>query len=249
MEDDCGPVLTHGIVKEFRALQTGFAEKPKDSPHWLVVSSGSGGGPCYQADHGLLFECMRSGDQEQLHDYAHDCMDMLLDNMRGQSADVITIGIVDGDAWGLGFETAMSFDYLVATSRSRFGFPDSEFGMFPGMGAQMFLSRKIGMSAAKQMIDQGRLHDADAMAEHGIVTHQCDPDRIEETVSQIIESNSSRRTSILAARRAMTMACPMSESRLRDIVDIWVDNAMRTPRSEIDRMEERSCQARDPSGG
>ena len=240
--------MTHGIVKEFRTLQTGFAEEPEKSPHWLVVSSGHGENSCYQADHDLLFECVRTGDRERLHDYAHDCMDMLLDNMRGQSADVITIGIVDGHAWGIGFENAMSFDYLVATTRSRFGFPDSEFGLFPGMGAQMFLSRKIGMSAAKRMIDEGRLHDADEMAEHGIVTHRCEHDRIEETVSRIIERSSPRRTSILAARRAMTMACPMSESRLRDIVDIWVDNAMRTPQSEIDRMEERSSTDRHPPG-
>jgi len=237
MENDGYPVMTHGLVKEYRDLQTGFSDKPDTAPHWMVVSSPSGNGFCYGGDTVLLIRSVRNGDRALLHDYAHDCIDMLLDNLSGADADVITIGVVDGDAFGLGFEAAMSFDYLVATPRSRFAFPDTEFGLFPGMGAQMFLSRKIGMAAANRMINEGIVTGASDMCDHGIVTHMSESDYIEATVEGIIKRNESRRSAILSARRAMSRACPIGESDLRDIVDIWVDSTMKTSGENLDRIE------------
>lgn len=237
MDHDGHAVMTHGMVKEYRNLQSGFADKPSSAPDWMVVSSNHGDDFCYGGDAKLLVSCVREKDRESLHDYAHDCIDMLLDNICGCQSDVITIGVVDGDAFGLGLEAAMSFDYLVATPRSRFGFPDSEYGLFPGMGAQMFLSRKIGMASAKRMINEGAIEKASAMADYGIVTHMAESGNIDSIVDAIIERNEPRRASIIAARRAMSRACPIGESELRDIVDIWIDNVMNTSEENLDRIE------------
>lgn len=237
MKNDGYPVMTHGLIKEYRNLQTGFSERPDTAPHWMVVSSPADNGFCYGGDTGLLIKSVRNGDRTALHDYAHDCIDMLLANLSGADADIITIGVVDGDTFGLGFEAAMSFDYLVATPRSRFAFPDTEFGLFPGMGAQMFLSRKIGMAAANRMINEGIVTGAEDMCDLGIVTHLSQPDDIENTVEGIIGRNASRRDAILSARRAMSRACPIGERDLRDIVDIWVESTMRTSGENLDRIE------------
>ena len=239
MEYGGNPIMTHGMVKEYRHLQTGFSESPEKAPHWMVVTSAHGQGFCYGGDAELLLRSVRSKNRETLHDYAHDCIDMLLANLCGHGADVITIGVVDGDAFGLGFEAAMSFDYLIATPRSRFAFPDTEFGLFPGMGAQMFLSRKIGMASASLMINEGTVMSAAEMKESGIVTHLAEDDDIEATIAMIIRRNESRRSAIIAARHAMARACPIGEEELRDIVDIWIDSTMKTSHENLERMEGR----------
>ncbi len=65
---------------------------------------------------------------------------------------ILTIGLVEGTALGGGFEALLSFDYIVAERGASFGLPEVMFGLFPGMGAHAFLSRKLGAAMADRLI-------------------------------------------------------------------------------------------------
>ena len=55
---------------------------------------------------------------------------------------------MQGECLGGGFEAALSSDLIIAERRSRFGFPEILFNLFPGMGAYSFLDRKVGQRRA-----------------------------------------------------------------------------------------------------
>ena len=57
---------------------------------------------------------------------------------------VVTIGLVQGDALGGGFESLLSFDVIVAEKGAKFGLPENLFGLFPGMGAYSLLGASSG---------------------------------------------------------------------------------------------------------
>ena len=71
-------------------------------------------------------------------------MRILHRNMLGLGLPLITIALVQGEALGGGFESILSFDVVIAERDARFGLPEAMFGLFPGMGAHSFLSRRLG---------------------------------------------------------------------------------------------------------
>src|SRR3972149_4441233 len=59
-----------------------------------------------------------------------------------------TISLVQGDALGGGFETALSSDVIIAEQSAAMGLPEVLFNLFPGMGAYSLLTRRIGRGGA-----------------------------------------------------------------------------------------------------
>ena len=57
---------------------------------------------------------------------------------------MITIGLAQGDALGGGFESLLSFNVIIAERGAKFGFPETMFGLFPGMGAYSLVARRVG---------------------------------------------------------------------------------------------------------
>jgi DSF synthase len=59
----------------------------------------------------------------------------MYENIIHLDRDVTTIALVQGDALGGGFETALSSNVLIAERSAKLGFPEILFNLFPGMGA------------------------------------------------------------------------------------------------------------------
>ncbi len=49
---------------------------------------------------------------------------------------------IDGDCFGPAFEMALAADLVFATERSRFAFPETEYGFMPGFGGTQLAHRK-----------------------------------------------------------------------------------------------------------
>jgi enoyl-CoA hydratase/carnithine racemase len=85
---------------------------------------------------------------------------------RGASAVKPVVAAVDGPAYGAGALLACSCDIRVASERSRFRFPGSEYGLVVGAHA---LPTLVGGPVAKELIFTGRVVDAQEAARIGLV--------------------------------------------------------------------------------
>lgn len=75
-----------------------------------------------------------------------------------------TIAAVHGHTLGGGLELALCCDIRIAAENTRFGFPETGLGTFPGAGGTQRAPRLIGRSQAMWMIFTGeRLEAADAL--------------------------------------------------------------------------------------
>lgn len=79
------------------------------------------------------------------------------------------VGAVNGSAFTGGLELALGCDFLIASSRARFGDTHVRVGVFPGGGLTVRLPQAVGLRRAKEMSMTGRVIDADEAERIGLV--------------------------------------------------------------------------------
>ena len=79
------------------------------------------------------------------------------------------IAAVNGAASGLGADTALACDFIVASEWASFTWSYIHRGIVPDGGGMYFLPRRVGLSTAKQLIFTGRKVEADEALSLGIV--------------------------------------------------------------------------------
>ena len=79
------------------------------------------------------------------------------------------VAAVAANAVGGGLEFAMVCDLIVADPRARFGVPEVTLGLIPGGGGTQRLPRRIGWTAAMELLLLGRLVKAERAQELGLV--------------------------------------------------------------------------------
>ena len=91
----------------------------------------------------FFVDCIKNNKREQLKDYAYKCVDLVHNFNNSYGLDVFSTCVVQGNAFGGGFESALSGNYILAEQSAKFSFPEVIFGTFPGMGAYSFLTKKV----------------------------------------------------------------------------------------------------------
>jgi enoyl-CoA hydratase len=103
------------------------------------------------------------------------------------------VAAVSGFALGGGCELAMMCDLVIAGDNAKFGQPEINLGVLPGMGGSQRLTRAVGKAKAMDMILTGRFMDAHEAERCGLVSRVVPaPDVVEEAVraAEIIASKS-----------------------------------------------------------
>jgi DSF synthase len=184
---------------------------------------------------------IRDQDEAALRAYAYRCIDILYDNYRALDLPIMTVALVQGDAIGGGFEAMITNDVVIAERDAKFGLPEILFNLFPGMGAQSFLRRRVGERMARLLIEDGRSRSADEMHELGLVDIVCEPGEGETTLRKFALDRSGRFVTDLTMKRARQRSDVLGKGELIDIVDMWVELALELGETELRRMD---CLAR-----
>ena len=79
------------------------------------------------------------------------------------------IAAVNGAASGLGADTALACDFIIASEWASFSWSYIHRGIVPDGGGMYFLPRRVGLSKAKELIFTGRKLDVDEALALGIV--------------------------------------------------------------------------------
>ena len=89
-----------------------------------------------------------------------------------------TIAAVNGAAAGLGVDTALCCDFVVASTAATFAWSYIKRGLIPDGGGMYFLPRRVGLARAKELIFSGRTVDAEEALRLGIADRIAKPESL-----------------------------------------------------------------------
>jgi enoyl-CoA hydratase len=102
------------------------------------------------------------------------------------------ITAVGGYALGGGCELAMMGDILIASTKAKFGQPEINLGVLPGMGGSQRLTRAIGKAKAMDMCLTGRMMGAEEAERSGLVARIVEPEALLDTANEIAQTIASK---------------------------------------------------------
>ena len=205
-------------------------------------------------DLSLFMLLIKTRDRQALLNYGRLCIDNIYPRINNYFCPTLTtISLVQGDALGGGFETALASDILIAEESATLGLPEILFNLFPGMGAYNLLARRIGMQAAEKLILSGELLAAKKLYEMGVIDVLAPDGQGESVTHEWIRKNQKRRNGFQAVQQARKIVQPITRDQLDQIVELWVDAALRLEDKDIKMMHRivRSQSRRvqiDPNG-
>ena len=94
------------------------------------------------------------------------------------------IAAVSGYALGGGCELAMMCDLIIAADTAKFGQPEINLGVMPGMGGTQRLVRAVGKAKAMDLCLTGRMMEADEAERAGLVSRVVALDKLLETAKE-----------------------------------------------------------------
>lgn len=112
------------------------------------------------------------------------------------------IAAVNGYAFGMGCEIALSCDLRIVSENARFGQPEINLGIITGGGGSVRLTRLIGKTKAMEMMLTGDPLDAQEAYRIGLVNQVVPPDKLEEAVNRLVEKLKSKGATALKSYKS-----------------------------------------------
>ncbi len=174
----------------------------------------------------LFAQLIREGDREHLLSYARKCVDGVHHIHTGLGGDVRMIALLEGDALGGGFELALACQTIVAEEGIDMGLPEVLFGLFPGMGAYSFLSKRVSPQLAERIILEGNIFTSNEMHAMGVVDVLVPKGQGAAAVEDLIRQQQRAPHAHIAMNAVRGIAQPVGYDELMGITEVWVDTAL-----------------------
>jgi 2-(1,2-epoxy-1,2-dihydrophenyl)acetyl-CoA isomerase len=167
----------------------------------VIVLRGEGGNFSVGADLSMMGEEM---DPAYLYENMKLANSLLLELHDG-TKPVITE--VDGWAAGGGFSLAIAADMTYATERAKFVASFVRVAIIPDLGASYFLTRRVGLAKAKEIVFTGRTIDSEEAVRIGLINRVFPHEEISEEVMKTARKIAGRSKDVLAVtKRNLNMA-------------------------------------------
>jgi DSF synthase len=197
-------------------------------------------------DLALFREAIANRDRSMLVEYGEKCIDNVYGWATGFGQGVTTLSLVQGEALGGGFESALSASVVIAEESSRLGFPEILFNLFPGMGAYSLLTRKVGRRITDELITSGNIYTARQLFDLGVVDVLAPDGAGEATVYSYIRKHAKSSNGRRAIEQTRREVDPLTRDELMRVVHVWADAALRLTERDL-RMMERLVRAQNRS--
>ncbi len=99
----------------------------------------------------------------------------------------ISIAVVQGHAYGAGFQLALSCDYRIGTAQTRLCLKETALGLVPDLTGTKPLVEVVGYSRALDVAATARVVDGVEAHTMGLLNVLCEPDRLEAETAAAIE--------------------------------------------------------------
>jgi DSF synthase len=169
----------------------------------------------------LFADCVKNRNIDTLRDYALKCINVVYNFNAQLDANVIVVSIVQGNAFGGGFECALAGNYIIAEEHAKFSFPEVVFGTFPGMGAYSFLTRKIGYNRASEMINSNEKWTSQELKKSGIIDFVTECGNGINCFYELLNRN---QFTVNSKYKSICASVPISE--LHNIIELWIESVM-----------------------
>ena len=179
----------------------------EDSPRILAIS-GSGGIFASGAD---IRELRERGPEDALRGINSRVFDRI------SKLPLPTIAAVDGAAIGGGAELAYACDFRIASTRARFGNPETNLGIIAGAGACWRLRELVGLPLANEILLAGRRLDAEGALACGLVTQVVSPEEMDAEVSKLVERIAKGSPMALRLTKLVLRAPPSAHPAIDDV--------------------------------
>ena len=160
------PERLNALTWEMRQqLREHFNELRFNDAIRAIIVTGEGRAFCTGADVGGMQRQDLKGEREKLQQGSHSYMRVLT------AIEKPVIAAVRGPTVGIGWSIAMGCDLIVASETARFSQVFRRIGLAPDGGAIWFLTRRIGLARAKELVFTARFVDAQEALSLGLVNY------------------------------------------------------------------------------
>ena len=244
MQPEPRPCINYALIDELIHLQhqltTTYKNQHPDTI-WpfqhLILASKTPGVYSLGGDLNLFKHCIVNNNEDMLKDYAYKCIDLVHSNINNLDLPITTIALVQGQALGGGFETALSSDIIIAERSSQMGFPEILFNLFPGMGAYNLLTRRIGSALAERIILSGKTYLATELYDMGVIDVLAENGTGVQVTEDYMHNHNQSHNTIRSIKKIRQIVHPITRQSLYDIVDIWLEAAMDLSKKDLAKME------------
>lgn len=229
--------LLNEISAYFESVKQEMAETGGEKYDFLVLGSDIEGVFNLGGDLDLFRQYIRNRDRDGLIRYAKHSIDLVHQNLTHLGENLTTISLIQGDALGGGFESAISANVVIAERGSKAGLPEVLFNLFPGMGAFSLLSRKIGFAEAEKMIMSGGIYTAEKLYDMGVVDVLAEKGEGELAVYRYIKSKQRSMNAFRSMQQVKDICNQIGYQELMDIGTVWADAALKLSVKDLRMME------------